>query len=71
MPQDIFGDVTRPPKGLGSQAWYTVPLSIVVHALAVAVVVIVPLMATDVIPTPRSVLTATVSPPPAPDQHRS
>ena len=36
MPQDIFGDVTRPPKGLGSQSWYTVPLSIVGHALAVA-----------------------------------
>src|SRR5918993_5260109 len=67
MPQDIFGDVTRPPKALGSQAWYTVPLSIVVHALAVAVVVIVPLMATDVIPTPTSALTAIVAPPPRPD----
>ena len=63
MPHDIFGDVARPPTGLGSQSWYTVPLSIVVHALLVAIVVIVPLMATDVIPAPTSILTAVVAPP--------
>ena len=67
MPHDIFRDVARPPKGLGSQSWYTLPLSIVAHAAAVAVVVIVPLMATDVIPAPSSVLTAVVTPPPPPD----
>ena len=67
MSHDIFRDVARPPKGLGSQSWYTVPLSIVAHAAAVAVVVIVPLMATDVIPKPSSSLTAVVTPPPPPD----
>ena len=67
VPQEIFGDVTRPPKGLGSQSWYTVPLSIVLHAVGIAIVVIVPLMATDVIPKPSSILTATVTPPPPPE----
>ena len=67
MPHDIFGDVARPPKGLGSQSWYTVPLSIVVHGVAVGVFVIVPLMAADVIPTPSSVLTAVVATPKMPD----
>ena len=67
MPHDIFGDVARPPKGLGSQSWYTVPLSMFVHGLAVAVVVIVPLMAADVIPKPSSILTAHVTTPPIPD----
>ena len=67
MPHDIFGDVARPPKGLGSQSWYTVPLSMVVHGLAVGVLVIVPLMAADVIPKPSSVLTAVVATPTPPE----
>ena len=67
MPHDIFGDVARPSKGLGSQAWYTVPLSMVVHGLAVGVVVIVPLMAADVIPKSPSSLKAVVATPKVPD----
>ena len=67
MPHEIFGAVSCPPKRLGSQSWYTLPLSIVVHAIAVTIVVIVPLMATDVIPRPSSILTAVVAPPDVPD----
>ena len=31
MPRDMFGDVVDPSIKLGSQKWYTVPLSIVAH----------------------------------------
>lgn len=52
MPRDLFGDVTRPSITVGTRKWYTVPLSLVSHTVVVAAVVIVPLMATDVLPTP-------------------
>ena len=52
MPRDMFGDVVEPSIKVGSQKWYTVPLSIVVHTGIIAAVVIIPLMAADVLPTP-------------------
>ena len=52
MPRDLFGDVTRPSVSIGSRKWYTVPISLLSHATIVAVVVVVPLMATDVLPVP-------------------
>lgn len=64
MPQDIFRDVTRPPAGLGSQAWYTVPLSILTHAAIVAILVLVPLVATDVVPMPSPGMIVMAAPPP-------
>ncbi|MEI6670303.1 MAG: hypothetical protein WCP29_19330, partial [Acidobacteriota bacterium] len=51
MPRDMFGDVTNPSITLGSRKWYTVPLSILVHTLLIALVVIIPLMAADILPT--------------------
>ena len=58
MPRDMFGEVTNPAPRLGSQSWYTVPLSIAAHALLAAAVVIVPLMASDLVPTPRTMMSA-------------
>ena len=52
MPRDLFGSVTRPSISLGNRKWYTVPLSLLSHSIVVAVVVVVPLMATDVLPAP-------------------
>jgi periplasmic protein TonB len=73
MPREhrLFGDVTDPSVRLGNRRWYTVPLSILVHALAIAVLVIVPLLAVDALPSPRAMQTFLVSaapppPPPAP-----
>ncbi len=73
MPRDLFGDVTRPSISVGNRKWYTVPLSLVSHSIVVGVVVVVPLMATSVLPPPwRSVeleympITPPQVPPPPP-----
>jgi protein TonB len=76
MPRDIFGEVVDPTPGLGSRSRYAVPLSVVAHVAVAAVVIIVPLMATDVMPDPREVMhvvtgPATLPPPPPPPPARS
>ena len=35
MPRDMFGDVADPSVKVGSQAWYTVPVSILAHVVLV------------------------------------
>ena len=35
MPRDMFGDVVEPSIKVGSQKWYTVPLSIIVHTVII------------------------------------
>ena len=52
MPRDMFGDVVDPGVKLGSQKWYTVPLSIAAHVFIFGAIIIIPLMATDVLPSP-------------------
>jgi len=68
MSHDMFGEVVRPSVRLGSRAWYTVPLSITVHVVLAGVVIVVPLMATDVLPKPSLhtiyVVKAPTPPPP-------
>ena len=66
MPHDIFRDVVHPPAGLGSQTGYTVPLSILTHVVVAVILVIVPLVATDVMPEPSGELIM-VAAPPVPD----
>jgi protein TonB len=69
MGREIFGDVANPRPRLGSRSKYTLPLSIAAHVVIAAVVVIVPLMATDTLPAPRAVIgafTAQPAPPPPP-----
>ena len=52
MPRDMFGDIVEPSIKVGSQKWYTVPLSIIVHTAIIGAIVIIPLMAADVLPSP-------------------
>jgi TonB family protein len=69
VPREIFGEVANPAPRLGSQSRYTLPMSIAAHVAIGAVIVIVPLMATDALPAPRAVIgafTAQPSPPPPP-----
>lgn len=53
MPRDLFGDVTRPFVGVGARSRFTVPLSLLAHTLTAAAVVVVPLVATDTLPSLR------------------
>jgi TonB family protein len=62
----MFGDVVEPSIKVGSKKWYTVPLSIVLHTALLAAVVIIPLMAADVLPTPPSMMAFVAAPPPPP-----
>ena len=72
MPRDLFGDVTRPSISIGNQKWYTVPLSLFTHSLAIALVVALPLLAPTVMPAvfadddPEWITITTPTPPPAP-----
>jgi periplasmic protein TonB len=66
MPRDMFGDVANPSITVGTKKWYTVPLSIVTHVAVLGVLVVVPLLATNALPTPQSVLAFVVAPPPPP-----
>ncbi len=50
MPRDLFGDVTRPSISIGSRKWYTVPVALLSHSLAVGLVVAVPLLAPSMLP---------------------
>jgi protein TonB len=52
----MFGDVVDPSIKVGSQAWYTVPVSILAHIVLFAAVIIIPLMAADVLPTPDTMM---------------
>ena len=38
MPRDMFGDIVEPSIKVGSQKWYTVPLSIIVHTVIIGAV---------------------------------
>jgi periplasmic protein TonB len=62
----MFGDVVDPSIKVGSKKWYTVPLSIAVHVIVFAAIIIIPLVATDVLPTPPTMLAFAAAPPPSP-----
>jgi len=72
MPRDLFGAVVRSEVGMGGRAWRGLPLTILVHAIIIAGVVIVPLVAVDDLPDlPRAaaeyvVIAPPQSPPAAP-----
>jgi protein TonB len=66
VPREIFGEVTHPTVQVGSRSKYTVLVSIAAHVAIAVVAVMVPLMATDVLPTPRSVIGAFAAQPAAP-----
>jgi TonB family protein len=66
VPRDMFGDVANPSVRVGSQAWYTVPVSILAHVVLFGAVIIIPLMAADVLPTPPTMMAFVGAPPPPP-----
>ena len=71
MPRDLFGDVTRPSISIGNRKWYTLPVSLLSHVAIVAAVVVVPLLATSVLPSPLEtiesfIIIEPVVPPPPP-----
>jgi protein TonB len=51
MPRDLFGNVTRPSISVGNRKWYTVPVSLLSHALVLAMIVIVPIIAAPLMPS--------------------
>src|SRR5437667_11539744 len=55
-----------PPIEVGTKQWYTVPLSILAHAIALGTLIVIPLMATGALPTPQSILAFAVTPPAPP-----
>ena len=70
MPRDLFGEVVRPAVRVGGRTWYSLPLTVLVHAVLIALVVIVPLVATDELPAlpeefTNYVVIAPPEPPPA------
>jgi protein TonB len=44
------------PRARSYGSWYTLPLSFLVHTAAIAIFVVVPLIATDMLPMPRTAL---------------
>ena len=52
MARDMFGDIVKPTITIGSQQWYTLPLSNLVHVVVIGALIVIPLMAADVLPTP-------------------
>src|SRR5262245_21315664 len=62
----MFGDVVESSIKVGSQKWYTVPLSVAAHVFIFAAIIIIPLMATDVLPTPPSMMAFVAAAPPPP-----
>jgi protein TonB len=65
----LFRDVVEPSIKVGDRRGYTVPLSIAAHALLIAAVIIVPLVATDspLLPAPSAMFAfVTAADPPAP-----
>ena len=68
MPRDLFGPMTRPFDGVGARSRLTVALSLAAHVAVVAVVVVVPLLATDALPALHSRLSVSMITPivPAP-----
>ena len=66
MPADMFGDVTNPSVRIGAKKWYTLPLSIIIHTVILAAVVIIPLMAVGAVPTPSGMAAFVAAPPPPP-----
>lgn len=55
MPGIMFQDVVS-PRSRSNRKWYTLPLSFVIHTGVLAVLVVVPLVATDLLPRPRAML---------------
>ena len=54
MPGIMFQEVVCP--SVSARRWYTWPLSFIVHTIVIGVLIVAPLVATDVLPKPRRML---------------
>ena len=68
MPRDLFGTVTNPPAHIGTRSRLTLPLSLAAHAAALAALIVVPLIATDVLPLPDEFTALVIVPPDLPPE---
>ena len=68
MPRDLFGPVTDPPAHIGTRSRLTLPLSMAAHAAALAALIVVPLVATDVLPLPDDFTAVVLAPPDLPPE---
>ena len=66
MPRDLFGDVVDPSIKMGNKSGYTVALTMIAEVALLGAIVIVPLMAADILPTPPSMMAFVAAPPPPP-----
>lgn len=66
MAGQMFGEIANPSIKIGAQKWYTVPVSILAHVVAIAAVVIVPLLAAEALPQVPSMMAFVAAPPPPP-----
>src|ERR1041384_2186199 len=74
MARDMFDDVVHPSFSLGDRRNRTLPLSILLHAGVIIALIVAPLMAGNVLPTPKTLVAsfiATPSPPEPPPPARS
>jgi protein TonB len=55
MPRIMFQEVVC-PAGDANRKWYTLPLSLAIHTVLVAVLIVVPLVVTDALPMPRKMM---------------
>ncbi len=55
MPGTMFQDLVS-PHARAHRNWYTLPLSFLVHTAVIGILVVVPLIAYDVLPMPRTAL---------------
>jgi periplasmic protein TonB len=55
MPGLMFQDVVC-PRARANSKWYTVPLSFVVHTFVLAILIVAPLIATNLLPKPRAIM---------------
>ena len=68
---DLFGDVVDPSVKVGDRSFKSLPVSVLLHAAAVAAVALVAMTSADLLPTPPAVLAfvapmSTPAPPPPP-----
>src|SRR5215213_10605245 len=76
MPRDLFGQVTRPSISIGNRKWYTVPVSLLSHAIVIMTIVIAPILAAPYMPdvlgsdNPDYIITLMPPPPAAPPKSK-
>jgi protein TonB len=63
----MFGDVNQPSIKIGNRKWYTVPVSLLSHAMIVLALVAIPILAPNLLPMPdKTIIFAGAIEPPTP-----